>query len=281
VSLSPILERARASRSRIVVAPGDSGLGAAAQSLGLGSLEIIGPGETGARDPRHAAVAELLRSRRPQRVRDGIHALDLAADPVRFAVGLVALGEADGMVGGPGVSARTLADAAEWTMPAPRDGMAVRAVHWLVLPGGAVVALADCQLAGRLDAGERVAMGVAAAAAHARLGNGPPRVAFLAGPDDDSPETLVAGFAAIRPGIPATADRRVRLRDGANVLIFPGGESGHLALRTARDLSGARVLGPLLVGPPGVIAGVAEDADFDEMAGTIALAALMAAPAGT
>jgi phosphotransacetylase len=141
------------------------------------------------------------------------------------------------------VSARTLADAAEWTMPAPRDGMAVRAVHWLVLPGGAVVALADCQLAGRLDAGERVAIGVAAAAAHARLGNGPPRVAFLAGPDDDSPETLVAGFAAIRPGIPATADRRVRLRDGANVLIFPGGESGHLALRTARDLSGRAARG--------------------------------------
>ncbi|HEY9507001.1 MAG TPA: phosphate acyltransferase, partial [Gemmatimonadales bacterium] len=73
----------------------------------------------------------------------------------------------------------------------------------------------------------------------------------------------------------------VRLRDGANVLIFPGGESGHLALRTARDLSGALVLGPLLIGLPGVIAGVAEDADFDEMAGTIALAALMAAPAGT
>ena len=51
--------------------------------------------------------------------------------------------------------------------------------------------------------------------------------------------------------------------------------------RPARDLSGALALGPLLLGPPGVIAGVVEDADFDEMAGTIALAALMAAPAGT
>ena len=264
-----------------MVAPGDSGLTAAAESLGLGSLEIVGPEETRARDPRHAAVAELLRSRRPGRVRDGIHALDLAADPVRFAAGLVALGEADGMVVGPGVSARTLAGAAEWTMPAPRDGVAVRAVHWLVLPGGPLIALADCQLAGRLEPGERVAMGVSAAAAHARLGDGPPRVAFLGGPDDDSLETLVAEFAALRPGVPATADRRVRLRDGANVLIFPGGESGHLALRTARDLSGALVLGPLLIGLPGVIAGVAEDADFDEMAGTIALAALMAAPAGT
>lgn len=279
MSLAPLLERARGSRSRIVLAAGDAGLGAAAASLGLGALEILGPEATRARDPRHGAVAELLRSRKPERVRDGIHALDLAADPVRFAAGLVALGEADGMVGGPGTSARTLAEAAEWTMPA--DGKAVRAVHWLVLPDGPLVALADCQLAGRLDPGERVATGAAAAAAHARLGDGPPRVAFLAGPDDDSPEALVAAFAAIRPGIPVTGDRRVRLREGANVLIFPGGESGHLALRTARDLSGALLLGPLLVGLPGVIAGLADDADLDEMAGTIALAALMAAPAGT
>jgi phosphotransacetylase len=281
VSLAPILERARGSRSRIVIAAGNTALGAAAESLGLGALEILGPEETRARDPRHGAVAELLRSRKPERVRDGIHALDLAADPVRFAAGLVALGEADAMVAGPGMSARTLAEAAEWTLPPPRDGQAVRAVHWLVLPDGPLVALADCQLAGRLDPGERVATGAAAAAAHARLGDGLPRVAFLAGPDDDSPESVVAGFAAIRPGIPVTADRRVRLREGANVLIFPGGESGHLALRTARDLSGALLLGPLLVGLPGVIAGVAEDADFDEMAGTIALAALVAAPAGT
>jgi hypothetical protein len=35
------------------------------------------------------------------------------------------------------------------------------------------------------------------------------------------------------------------------------------------------------VGPSGVIAGVAEDAGFDEMAGTVALVALMAASAGT
>jgi phosphotransacetylase len=226
-------------------------------------------------------VAELLRRRRPGRVRDGIHALDLAADPVRFAAGLVALGEADGMVAGPGVSARTLADAAAWTMPAPADGTAARAVQWLVLPDGPLVALADCELAGRLGSDERIALGAAAAAAHARLGAGPPRVAFLTGPDDDSAEALVAGFAALRPGIPVTGDRTARLREAANVLIFPGGESGHLAFRTARDLSGGLRLGPLLVGTPGVLAGVGEDSGFEEMAGTIALAALVAAPAGT
>ena len=281
MSLSFLLERARGSRGRLAVVAGDPRLAAAAASLGLGAVEYVGPEETRAGDHRHGAVAELLRRRRPGRVRDGIHALDLAADPIRFAAGLVGLGEADGMVGGPGVSARTLADAAEWTMPVSPDGLPVRAVHWLVLPDGTILALADCELAGRLGTDERVAVGIAAAAAHARLGNGPPRVAFLAGPDDDSVETVVAAFAALRPEVPATADRRVRLREGANVLIFPAGESGHLALRTARDLSGARLLGPLLVGAPGVMAGVAEDADFEEMAGTIALAALMAAPAGT
>jgi hypothetical protein len=52
---------------------------------------VIGSGGTKPEDhPRLGAVAALLRSRRPNQVRDGIHALDLAADPLRLAAGLVA-----------------------------------------------------------------------------------------------------------------------------------------------------------------------------------------------
>ena len=73
--LAPLLERARGSRSRIVVAGGDPVLGEAAQSLGLGSVEIIGSEETRAGDPRHGAVAQLLRNRRPALVRSRRHSL--------------------------------------------------------------------------------------------------------------------------------------------------------------------------------------------------------------
>ena len=44
-----------------------------------------------AADPRLERVGALLARRGPQRVRDPAHALELAADPIRFAAGLVAL----------------------------------------------------------------------------------------------------------------------------------------------------------------------------------------------
>ena len=47
-----------------------------------------------------ARIAKFLRERRPDRIRDGVHALDMAAEPVNFGAALVALGEADGCVAG-------------------------------------------------------------------------------------------------------------------------------------------------------------------------------------
>jgi hypothetical protein len=43
-----------------------------------------------------------------------------------------------------------------------------------------------------------------------------------------------------------------------------------------RALAGARLLGPVLLGVPGVVAATNEDADDEELAGTAALAALLA-----
>jgi len=51
-------------------------------------------------DRRLERVASLLQSRAADRVRDDAHALELARDPLRFAAGLVALGEARVAVAG-------------------------------------------------------------------------------------------------------------------------------------------------------------------------------------
>ena len=100
-----LLERARARRARIVFAEGeDPRVQAAAGRLGReGIVEPILIGLGGVdpgKDPRLARVAEFLRTRRPDRVHAGVHALDLASDPLHFGAALVAFGEADGCVAG-------------------------------------------------------------------------------------------------------------------------------------------------------------------------------------
>ena len=290
MSLAGLVERAAQRPIRLLFAGGDPAvLHEAAARLthaGLRDAAVVGGGAL--RPEGHArigSVALLLRNREPNRVRDGIHALDLAADPVRFAAGLAALGDADAVVTGPGVTYDSLTAAAAWTLGAPLDGGPVHAASWLLLGDGSLVACADCAVPGDQTPATKARMARAVAHTHARLTGEAARVAFLTGPahgnDDRGAEEAVDRLKALDPGVMSEADPAARFRRRANVLIFPGGTSGHLAVRTVRALSGARLLGPMVVGLPGTVAGVAEDADVDELVGTAALAVLAAGTAAT
>ena len=263
MSCAELLTRARESRARLLLAAGDpAALATTAAALAGAGLDcVLAVGAAGGivpeSDPRLGAVADLLRSGAPERVRDGIHALDLAADPLRFAAGLLALGEADAMLAGPGTTLLALADLARWTLGPSPAGSPVAGAVWLVARDGSPVACADCGFAGGLDSSGRAGLARAVGALHARIAGEPARVAQVA------------------------ADTPPRFRDRANVLIFPDGTAGLLAARTARVVGGVRMLGPLLLGPPRVMTVVVEDAEADELAGTAAAAMLAAARAGT
>ena len=253
---------------------------------GIGGVEVVGAGAMHPeRHPRLNSVALLLRSRDPNRVRDGIHALDLAGDPVRFASGLLALGDVDAIVAGPGVSYEELTEAVEWTLGAPMDGGPVHSATWLLLEDGTLVGFADCVVPGERPPPAQARLARAVAHTHARFSDGPARVLFLTGPPQRDPNGAAAEavdrLKALDPGIMAEADPAARFRGRADVLIFPGGAAGYLAARTVRVLAGALLLGPLLLGPPGMVAGVAEDSDVDELVGTAALAVLAAGTAAT
>jgi phosphotransacetylase len=285
----PLLERAQRSGARLVLAGGDGeALAKAAERLeDAGISGVIRVGAGGIRPeshPRFEAVAMLLRSRQPGRVTDGIHALDLAVEPLRFAAALVALGEADALLAGPGVTAMALAEVTDWTVGGAEDGGSMGSVSWLLLQDDSLVACADCALAGELLPADRARLARAAAAAHAQISGEVPRVAFLGGPlvghPDGRLEEAVKRLGVLAPGLFAQADDGARFRARANVLIFPGGTAAHLAARTARALAGVRLLGPLLLGPSGVIAGVIEDAEEAEVIGTAALAMLAAGRSG-
>jgi len=95
-----LLQRAAQRRARIVLAEGDDErVRAAAERLQRGGIVepiVLGPGAVlPDKDPRLQRVANHLRSRRPEKIRDGVHAIEVASEPLNFGAGLVALGEAD------------------------------------------------------------------------------------------------------------------------------------------------------------------------------------------
>jgi phosphotransacetylase len=285
----PLLERARRSGARLVLAGGDEeALAKAAARLEEAEIPgVIRVGAGGIRPETHGrleSVATLLRYRQPGRVTDGIHALDLAVDPVRFAAALVALGEADALLAGPGVTSVALAEAAKWTVGGAEDGGSMWSASWLLLADDSLVACADCALAGELLPVERARLARATALMHAQISGEVSRVAFLGGlsarDGGSGLEEAVNRLGALAPGLSALADGGARFRARANVLIFPGGTAAHLAVRTARALAGVRLLGPLLLGLRGVIAGVPEDAEETEVIGTAAMAMLAAGRPG-
>lgn len=285
MTLQSLLDRAGASTARLLLAGGDpralkSAHGRLRQA-GLTTAAVVGNGTMRPDShPRLDAVATVLRQQRPERVRDGIHALDLALDPVRFAAGLAAVGEADAVVSGPGVTPGTSADAAQWTRGAPPDGGPVHSATWLLTGDGTLLAFADCSHAGELSPELRARLARLVVRAHEAVSGEPARIAFLAPPEDHdtsgAAQASVLALARLEPGLLAEVDRSVRFRGRANVLIFPCGTSAHLATRTGRALGGGTLLGPLILGPRGVMGTVIEDANDDEMVGTAALAVLLA-----
>ncbi|HJR15974.1 MAG TPA: hypothetical protein VJ808_03895, partial [Gemmatimonadales bacterium] len=82
-----LLERAALRGARVVLCEGGDPRVADA-AIRLRSERIVEPivlgggGLDPSKDSRLGRIAQYLRERRPERVKDGVHALDLAADPL-------------------------------------------------------------------------------------------------------------------------------------------------------------------------------------------------------
>ncbi len=292
MTLPDLVRRAARGRARLLLAGAEPAallpLAARLAGAGLEGVEVAGAGDfVPGRHPRQGDVAELLRRRHPDRVRDGIHALDLAGDALRFALGLLALGDADAVVAGPGISPGDLLEAALWVPGPAETHPPAGTAMWLAFEDGGLLGCADCALERAAGPEARARLALEVARRTEALTGEPPRVAFLAGPAPGPAATAretARAFEALAPGIPATLDfglhaagAEARFRGRPNVLIFPDSTSGHLVVRAARGLGGARLLGPVLVGPAGVVAGVPEEAEVEELTGSAALAAVLAA----
>jgi len=290
-ALEPVLTRARARRSKVaIVSLEEPSLLEAADRLGSAvgaEVSVIGgKGVRPADDPRLGAVASVLRERWPERVRDGIHALDLAGGPLLFATGLVARGDVDICLAGPGTPADSLEEAVRWLVGAERATQARGYTSYLETGDGRLVTTVTPDTAGPLDAKGIAHLAFVAATHRSRVLGDQPRVGFLVVPPSRDAshadaELALAEFRSLAPGIPAAVEWNWpvpadpgRFRSRPNVLIFPDPVSGHLAQLLVREAGRIHSWGPLYSGGRWVVAGVPEGA---EAADVVAVAALAAA----
>ena len=298
--------RAAGRRARLVLPEGGDAriLEAAAEieRLGIAEVLLIG-GSTGIRpadDPRLAAVADHLRERRPHEVRDGIHALDLATDPLRFAASLVALGEVDGCVAGATLPSADVVRAALWAIGRREGVVAMTAAMYHGLHDGRVLTFTDIAVIPQPTPAQLAAAALAAAGDRPRLVGDVPIVAFLSysthgsagGPSVEAVREAVRLFRALAPDVvadgelqldaaivPEVAARKCPhspVAGRANILVFPSLDAGNIAYKLVERLAGASAAGPLLQGLARPMADLSRGAVPDDIVDVAALVSLQA-----
>jgi phosphate acetyltransferase len=293
--------RAAGKHARIVFAEGaDARIQAAAATLarlGIADPILLGADFNPARHDRLAAIGERLRERRPDAVRDGVHALDLASDRLRFAAGLVAIGDADGCLAGAVVTSAEVMRAGLWLIGMAPGHAWLSAAMYLGLEDR-VLTYTDVAVVPSPTADQLAQSALAAARDRRVLVGDVPVVAFLSfstkgsaqGPEADRVREAAAIFRRIAPEVvsdgelqvdaalvPAVAARKCpasEVAGRANVLVFPSLDAANIGYKLTERLANASAAGPLLQGLARPMSDLSRGAEPDDIVDVAAMVAL-------
>jgi phosphate acetyltransferase len=298
------MQRAGRRNARIVLCEGDDArVQSAVERLraekAVQPIVLGGDGLDPAKDKRLGRIAQFLRERRPDRIRDGVHALDVAADPVNFGAALVALGEADGCVAGAVCPTGDVVRAALWAIGTAPGVSLVSSSFYMVLSGGdTVLTFTDCAVVPEPTPGQLAEIALAAARDRSRLVGDSPRVAFLSysskgsaeGPHVARVQEAAAHFQQLAPNIlsdgelqadaalsPEVGERKAPgspVAGRANVLVFPDLDAGNIGYKLVQRVGGATAIGPILQGLARPMADLSRGATPDDIVEVTAMVAL-------